>query len=50
MEVVFVFIFAAVFFFAGYGFRGVVGRELKALSAELKTEFAKVEAAIKSKI
>lgn len=50
MEFVLLFIFAAVLFFAGYGFRGLVGKELKTLSAEVKAEVAKIEAAVKAKL
>lgn len=44
------FLFASVFFGAGYGFRGLIGRELRKISAELKADLARVDAAVKTKL
>ena len=37
-------IFVAGAFAAGYAFRGVIGKELKAIGADIKAELAKIEA------
>lgn len=34
----------------GYGLRGAIGREIKAITADLKADLARVEAAVKSKV
>jgi len=39
-----------VLFGAGYGFRGLINREMKVVAADLKAEFAKLEAAVKAKL
>jgi hypothetical protein len=50
MDIILILVFALVFFGAGYGFRGLINREIKTVAADLKAEFAKVETAVKSKL
>ena len=50
MEVLFVLIFALAFSAAGYGFRGLIHREIKVVAEELKAEFIKLELAVRTKL
>jgi hypothetical protein len=42
MDLVILAVFAVVLFGAGFGFRGLIARELKAVVADFKTEVAKL--------
>lgn len=48
MELLILGSFTMLAFGAGYGFRGLVGREIKKVGDELKAEFAKAITAVKA--
>ena len=50
MDLLIIAVFSVVVFGMGYGFRGLIGREMKVVAADLKAEFAKLESAVKAKL
>lgn len=46
-----IFLFIGIVLFgSGFAFRGLIGRELKVISADLKTEFAALKSAVEKKL
>lgn len=50
MELIVLIILMGLSFGAGYGFRGLIGREIKKVSAVLVAEIARVEASVKAEV
>lgn len=50
MEILIMLAVAAILFGSGYAVRGFIGRELRTISAELKSEFIKLELAVRTKL